>query len=243
MNKRKILMLAMALMMAAILAVGGTLAYFTDTEQKHNTMVFGNVDIDIDELTYDNETGEWGDFEDDEFVLYPQKDEDGSLNYNKMVQTWNNSNNEEAAYIRTILLVEVPEGKAEKDFLKFLFTNNDNGLQHGAVLVGEVEGTDLVIDGVNYWAYAYTDKDYEPIPSGEYLSTMSSVWLIETATQEDVKAYGDKVDIIAFSQAIQSTDLSYDEAMEALGELTAANIIKWVTNAPEAEINNHYSFN
>jgi len=242
MNKKKLVSLCLVLALAITAAIGGTMAYFTDTEKATNTMVFGNVDIDIDELTYDNETGEWADFEDDEFVLYPQKYEDGTLNYNKMVQTWNNSENGQAAYIRNLVLVEVPEGKAENDFIQFIFAINDNDKQHGAVKVGEVEGTDLVIDNVHYWAYAYTDKDYEAIPSGEYLSTLSSVWLKEDATQDDIKAYGDKVDIITFSQAIQAEDLTYEEAMAELGELTAANIISWVTGATEANINDHYSF-
>lgn len=49
MNKRKILMLAMSLCMVAILAVGGTLAYFTDTDSKTNTFTIGNVDITLNE--------------------------------------------------------------------------------------------------------------------------------------------------------------------------------------------------
>lgn len=240
--KKKIISLCLVVMLLATAVIGGTLAYFTDTEKATNTMVIGNVDIDIDELTYDNKTGAWGKFEDDEFVLYPQKYEDGTLNYNKMVQTWNNSNNDQAAYIRNIVLVEVPEGKAENDFVQFIYTNNDNGQQHGAVAVDKVEGTEIVIDEVYYWAYAYTDKDHEAIPSGEYLSTLSSVWLKETATQENIKKYGDKVDIIVFSQAIQSEDLTYEEAMDALGNLTAKNIIEWVGAATEAKINDHYSF-
>jgi len=238
--KKKIVALCLVLALALTAVGGATLAYFTDTEKATNTMTFGNVDIDIDELTYTD--GEWADFEDDKFVLYPQKYEDGTLNFNKMVQTWNNSKNNQAAYIRNIILIEVPEGKAENDFMQFIFANNDSGKQHGAVKIGEVEGTDLVIDNVHYWAYAYTDKDYEAIPSGEYLSTLSSVWLKENATQDNIEKYGDKVEIIAFSQAIQAEDLTYEEAMNALGELTAANIISWVTGSTEATINDHYSF-
>lgn len=242
--KKKILTLCLVVCLAAIAVVGGTLAYFTDTEQRHNTMTIGNVDIDIDELTYDYETGEWGDFVDDEFILYPQKDEDGSLNFNKMVQTWNNSAFEQAAYIRNIILVEVPKDAEGNlvDRVKFQFANNDATLQHGAVKVGEIEGEGIEIDGITYYAYAYTDKDYEPIPSGEYLSTLSSVWLVAETTQAEAALYGDKVDIIAFSQAVQSEDLSYEEAMEVLGELTAENVKAWVAAAPGANINDHYNF-
>lgn len=47
MNKRKILTLAMTLAMVAILAIGGTLAYFTDTDSKTNTFTTGKVNITL----------------------------------------------------------------------------------------------------------------------------------------------------------------------------------------------------
>lgn len=49
MSKRKILTLAMALSMIAILAVGATLAYFTDAEKATNTFTIGDVDITLNE--------------------------------------------------------------------------------------------------------------------------------------------------------------------------------------------------
>lgn len=45
MNKRKILALAMALSMVAILAMGATLAYFTDTKTADNIFTVGDVSI------------------------------------------------------------------------------------------------------------------------------------------------------------------------------------------------------
>ena len=47
MSKRKILVLALSLSMVAILAIGGTLAYFTDTDSATNTFTVGNVKIDL----------------------------------------------------------------------------------------------------------------------------------------------------------------------------------------------------
>lgn len=49
MNKRKILSLALGMCMIAILAVGGTLAYFTDTDTQINTFTAGKVGILLDE--------------------------------------------------------------------------------------------------------------------------------------------------------------------------------------------------
>ena len=54
MNKRKTLALALTLCMVAILAIGGSLAYFTDTDEETNTFTLGNVKIDLKE-TFDKE--------------------------------------------------------------------------------------------------------------------------------------------------------------------------------------------
>lgn len=55
MSKRKILLLASALVMVAVLGIGGTLAYFTDKDEEINTFTVGNVDIDLDEPNWDED--------------------------------------------------------------------------------------------------------------------------------------------------------------------------------------------
>jgi len=47
MNKRKLLALALGLCMVAILAVGGTLAYFTSEDSAENVFTMGNVKIEV----------------------------------------------------------------------------------------------------------------------------------------------------------------------------------------------------
>ena len=47
MNKRRILAIAMSLCIVAILAVGASLAYFTDTQSATNTFTVGNVKIEL----------------------------------------------------------------------------------------------------------------------------------------------------------------------------------------------------
>ena len=54
MNKKKILVLAVSVCLVAILAIGGTLAYFTDTDAKTNTFTVGNVEIELIENFGDN---------------------------------------------------------------------------------------------------------------------------------------------------------------------------------------------
>lgn len=55
MNKRRILAAAMALCIVAIIAVGATLAYFTDTKSATNTFTIGNVKIDLIESQFHRE--------------------------------------------------------------------------------------------------------------------------------------------------------------------------------------------
>jgi len=57
MSKRKIMMLALCVSMIAILAVGGTLAYFTADDEATNTFTVGNVSIDLTEEAWDEEGG------------------------------------------------------------------------------------------------------------------------------------------------------------------------------------------
>lgn len=58
MTKKKILVLALTVAMAAILVVGGSLAYLTDTKTANNTFTMGDVKIKLDETNVENPTGD-----------------------------------------------------------------------------------------------------------------------------------------------------------------------------------------
>lgn len=51
MNKKKIIIASLVLLL--VFAVGGAIAYFTDTETKTNTFTVGNVDISLTEANWD----------------------------------------------------------------------------------------------------------------------------------------------------------------------------------------------
>ena len=57
MKKKSILMAAIAVMLVAVLVVGGTLAYFTDTKSATNTFTMGNVKITLDESNVNDPDG------------------------------------------------------------------------------------------------------------------------------------------------------------------------------------------
>lgn len=52
--KKKYLIAAVAIMLVAALAVGGTLAYMTDRDEATNTFTVGNVDITLNEVYTEN---------------------------------------------------------------------------------------------------------------------------------------------------------------------------------------------
>lgn len=58
MTKKKILVLALTVAMAAILVVGGSLAYLTDTKTANNTFTMGDVKIKLDETNVNNPEGD-----------------------------------------------------------------------------------------------------------------------------------------------------------------------------------------
>ena len=53
--KKKTLSIALAASLAAVAVVGSSLAYFTDKDEKHNTLTIGNVDITLTEPKWDAE--------------------------------------------------------------------------------------------------------------------------------------------------------------------------------------------
>lgn len=111
MNKKKLVSLCLAVALVLTAAIGGTMAYFTDTDNETNTFAVGNVKIDLIE----QQRGENGlvDFKQDK-KLYPivgsaqgEKDKYGmptAKNYvDKMVTVKNNGS--EDAYIRAYFAI------------------------------------------------------------------------------------------------------------------------------------------
>ena len=254
MNKRKIMVMAMALAMCAILVVGGTLAYFTDDEQKTNTMVIGNVAINIEEnVKVEDENGNWvyDEFVDDEFTMYPVDSdtvyEDLNAHYNKVVRTFNTSPSKDDAYIRTIILFE------KNDLLPANYANQGNccppGLHFayvseagrgacadGAISSGSTVEFDkdqvVTIEGEEYYVVVFTAADKAAIKYGESLHTINGVWMDKGIITEQIAGWGEdnKVNIIVYSQGIQTYDLEHDEAMEILGEVNQENLTKWLVD-------------
>ena len=68
--KKKILSLCLVVALAAVAVIGGTMAYFTDTDTAANTFTHGNVKIDLVEKNADG-----SDFTQDQKLLPGSKTE------------------------------------------------------------------------------------------------------------------------------------------------------------------------
>jgi len=252
--KKKILALCLVVALAITAIGGATLAYFTDTEKATNTMVIGNVEINIDEWQY-GDNG-WEDYDDGEFVLYPLENEQGQALYNKSVRTYNTSPSKDDVYLRSFVLIEKNDALSA-DYvandccfpgIHFGYDNSasswtasyDNKTHYGSKEAGTLAET-VTVDGNEYWVVWYVVYDEtSAIPYDAALASLHSVWMDENIEQDDLDGWGDDgVQVIAFSQGIQAEGLTHAEAMATLGEVTVENVEAWVAEADDAVINDN----
>ena len=185
MNKRKIILLATALCMVAILAVSGTLAYFTDTDNADNVFTIGHVNIALKEqqrkLDKDGQPEKDGrlvDFKQNK-PLFPivgsaqgEKDANGlpvAKNYVDKIITVENLADSQDAWVRVYLAVpsildnvnpglNVLHFNFGNHFATGEYTTEDYGYWGAETLIA----TEYEIKGVEYNIYY---RDYNKIMS------------------------------------------------------------------------------
>ena len=188
MNKKKILVLAVSVALIAILAIGGSLAYFTDTKNATNTFTVGNVKINLIEQERDGKGGLQG-FTQDK-VLMPivgsaQGDKDAlgqptAKNYIDKIVTIENTG-KSAAWVRAYFAIPsaLDDGfeesfNASMNILHFNFGNEkgvstyNNQWLWGSVAKPNHSGWnyfETTIGSVSYNVY-FADY-YQPLPAGE----------------------------------------------------------------------------
>ena len=231
MSKKKIISLCLVVCLLAT-AIGGTLAYFTDTDEIANTMTLGNVTIDQHEYQRDA-NGTLVDFTQDK-MLVPAVGEKATtpVDYTDNIYTMKNVQDKFVrventgnvdAYIRTLIAIECNLTSDEPNF----GTNKvATEVKHDCLL-------DLVtINGATYYIHetVYLNK----VAPGEFTPmSLEQIWLASDATNEeaaglDVNGNG-ALDVLVLSQAVQAD--GFDNAQTALdtafGDLTAAKAQKW----------------
>jgi len=245
---KKFLTLLLTVALTATLAITGTIAYLTDTDQEVNTMTLGNVQIEQIEQERDT-TGKLVPFKQAK-PLFPAVYEGNSANDSipwanatawpvandeawKTVELGADKNvvdkfvtvkneGESDAYIRTIIAYE-GDPISGKDIH---IVHNAASNTGSAVQTKELEN--VVIDGVRYDIIVYTYKD--KLESGKTtIPSLKQIYMDHTCGNDDVAKYGETYDILVLSQAVQTE--GFTNAVEALnagfGEANETNVAAW----------------
>ena len=248
--KKKILSLCMVGALAAT-AVGGTLAYFTDTDTAENVMTTGKVDIAQYEQQFDEE-GALEDFEQNK-ALMPMVDAredktadpvvngffDSKMNnvVDKIVTVKNEAKDgaiNQDAYVRTILAFETnTEYEAGKDTVlrdgKEIFNTYIGTL-------GDFELLDRDTIEVNGVEYVLAVKVYEKalVPQEVSEPSLKQIFLSPNANNEVATLFGDDYTILALSQGAQTAgfdtaEAALDAAFGNVETIDEATLIEWLS--------------
>lgn len=211
--KKKLVAISLVVAMLAVAIVGGSLAYFTDTDEETNTFTAGGVKIDLIELERDGQGG-LQEFTQDQ-VLMPivgsaqgEKDNLGqpiAENYVDKIVTIENTGKSDA-YVRAYFAIPsaLDDGyetfNAGANILHFNFGNKDGVSTYGNQWNWKHDTKwnyyETTIDGVAYNVY-FADY-YQVLPAGVTTEQfISGVYLDKSFDQKDGKyyAFGEEVDL------------------------------------------------
>lgn len=231
--KKKLVAMCMVVCLSAIAIVGGTMAYFTDTDEATNTFTAGGVKIDLIEKQVNEDGTALVDFKQDQ-VLMPivgsaQGEKDGfgqpvAENYIDKIVTVENTGKSDA-YVRAYFAIPsaLDDGyetfNAGANILHFNFGNEDGvstygkqwNWQHG----DKWNYFETTIDDVAYNVY-FADY-YQVLPAGETTEQfVSGVYLDKSFDLQNEKYY-------AFNKEVDLSGL-----IDKDGELTVKCPVKAV---------------
>ena len=236
MSKKKIISLCLVVCLLAT-AIGGTLAYFTDTEADKNVMTMGNVDIEqieqerspdgvLQPYTQNHTLLPMGGYDWEEVNVNGDSISVLADALDKIVTVKNNGNSD--AYVRTIVALEA--GKSKEEAKSMWYKNlavSDNS--DGTLVIRD--NKDLFVQIGDSWfaivVYTYGDA----IAAGtESVPSLTGVGLYPETTKEDVANLEGDYEVLVVSQAVQASDMG-DAAGAALdkafGDVDATNVAEW----------------
>ena len=252
--KKKILSLCLVIALAATAVVGGTLAYFTDTDAQKNTFTTGNVAIDL-----------WEDFGDNDAEgiekLLPATGsaQAGTLKNGIEKEVYVTNDGSEDAYVRvhiaipSILDDAQPNFDASKNVLHFNYAPEtvEDGKWNWSNSVDGTTGSNwnfytTTIDSKSYNVYVVT-YETKLAKDESTVDAMSQVYLDSETTNEDITrikvTLGDNWYIYVAAEGTQAE--GFDDAYTALNtafgnpsDSTYTSKIDWATVSGRTWINN-----
>lgn len=199
MKRRNVLTLVLALVLVAALAVGATLAYFTDVDAEKNTFTMGKVDINLDESPDDGKT--W----DEDGLEYPNVVPNATVKKMARLTVGDNSQN---CYL--MVTVEVTDAARYDETTKKGFKDTDIDALYTAVTsaIDSTKWDVKKVDGKLQCVYLGTGDHIAK--KGEELILFSTITIPDsfgnnTAEQTfklELKAYAVQSDNLVYSDSI-----------------------------------------
>ena len=226
MSKRKIILLATALCMVAILAVGGTMAYFTDTDKADNVFVTGNVKIELIENFGDNDPST-----PEKLLPATGSAQDGTLKNGVTKEVSVKNTGSEAAYVRVHIAIPsiLDDGadtfNAGNNKLHFNFSDSSVGegkwnwsKAAGAPYTGNWNYYITTVDGISYNVYVVTYETALKADESTPEKAMHQVYLDSRTLNADINEYvetlGKDWHILVVAEGTQAA--GFDNAYDAL---------------------------
>ena len=252
--KKKILTLCLVVALAATAVIGGTLAYFSDTDAQKNTFTTGNVAIDLWEDFGDNDdTGI------EELIPATGSAQAGTLKNGIEKEVYVDNTGSEDAYVRVhIAIPSILDDGAEtfdagKNVLHFNYSPESvaDGKWNWSDSVNGTTGSNwnyytTTIGGVSYTVYVVT---YETkLEKGDStVDAMEQVYLDSKVTNEDItkikETLGENWYIYVAAEGTQAEGFAdaYEALNTAFGNPTDSaytSQIDWTTVAGKTWVNN-----
>ena len=225
--KKKILTLCLVLCLAATAVIGGTLAYFTDTDAQTNEFTMGDVEVDLWEV-FDSEAA---------------KDMVPGEKVNKDVYVENIGTND--SYVRVHVAIPAkfddgdPEFNASKNFLHWNFTKESVAAGQWSWLPDYSAGVGYKGNGAGNWNFYTTEIDGEEynvyvatyrtaLKSGEVTATeaITGIYLDKTVDCEVTRNENNEITKITYKDnkdnTVEVTDFETPFAIKVAVETTQA---------------------
>lgn len=224
--KKKIVALTMCVAMLALAVVGGTLAYFTDTDAKANTFTAGNVEIELVEKFGDNDPTT-----PEKLLPATGSAQKGTLENGITKEVSVKNIGSEDAYVRVHIAIPkiLDDGAdtfdASKNLLHFNFDENSVGegkwdwsKTTGEAYTGDWNYYETEIEGINYNVYVVTYGTALENNKETPEKAMNQVYLDSGVTNEDItkinKELNNNWQILVVAEGVQAA--GFEDAYEAL---------------------------
>lgn len=257
--KKKLLSVALAVIIAVTAITGASLAYLKDTDAEKNTMTLGNVQIRLDEWMRNEDGSALVEYVDPDRILPAViYDENGKVTSAWGASAYAEDTNKQYTVEGLDDTFQMPDRQRMRNVVDKIVTVTNTGYNDAYVrtiiLIEDADGTVMpnlemmydstltpnmvgyvTINNVQYFAieFVYANaiaKDETTLPSA------MAFWMNPAAENDTVPA---DFDIIAYAQAVQAD--GFDEAQDALdvafGEVNEANLNSWVADYINARTN------